>query len=208
MPASPANRSPNLRAAVFLDRDDTLILNRAITAGTPHPGSLFDPALVRLLPGAAAACRDLKRAGFALVVVTNQGAVARGECTIAQVEATNARLREVLKAESGGGADGQPEVELDAIYFCPYHPKGSVPPFNIEHPTRKPHPGMFLAAAADLHLDLSRSWMIGDADRDIAAALAAGIPAAHTILLGDEFSSQAGHRVPSMIRAAQIVLAT
>ena len=192
------------RPAVFLDRDDTLIVNRAITARTPHPGSLFDPALVRLLPGAATACRDLKRAGFALVVVTNQGAVARGECTIAQVEATNARLRELLKAESGGVGGGG--VDLDAIYFCPHHPKGTIPPYNTEHPWRKPHPGMFLAAAHDLQLDLARSWMIGDAERDIAAALAAGIPAAHTIILGDEPSPQAAHRVRAMPDAARIVL--
>ena len=65
---------------------------------------------------------------------------------------------------------------------------------------------MFLAAAADLHLDLPRSWMIGDADRDITAALAAGIPAAHTILIGDEPSAKAGHRVPAMPQAAAIIL--
>src|SRR5438105_14315252 len=66
-----------MRPAVFLDRDDTLIVNRALTAATPHPGSLFDPALVRLTPGAAAALRDLKRAGFALIVVSNHGCIPR-----------------------------------------------------------------------------------------------------------------------------------
>ena len=201
VPPVPTRLSPI--PAVFLDRDDTLIVNRAITAHTPHPGSLCDPALVRLLPGAAAACRDLKRAGFALVVVTNQGAVARGECSIAQVEATNARLRELLRAESGGDIDG---IDLDAIYFCPHHPRGTIPPFNIEHPWRKPNPGMFLAAARDLNLDLARSWMIGDADRDITAALAAGIPAKQTIILGDEPSPLAGHRVRTMPRAAAAIL--
>ncbi len=106
------------RPAVFLDRDDTLIVNRAITSHTVHPGSLYDPAMVRLMPGAAEACRALKEEGFALVIVTNQGAVARGECTIAQVEATNARMCEVVRAEAG--------VEIDGVYYCPYHPKGTV----------------------------------------------------------------------------------
>ena len=85
-----------MRAAVFLDRDDTLIVNRAITAGTGTPGSLFDPAMVRLMPGAGAACARLKAAGFVLVVVTNQGCVARGECTVGQVEATNRRMGEAV----------------------------------------------------------------------------------------------------------------
>jgi D-glycero-D-manno-heptose 1,7-bisphosphate phosphatase len=193
-----ASRTPTLRPAVFLDRDDTLIVNRAITAPTAHPGSLYDPALVRLMPGAAEACRVLKGAGFALVVVTNQGAVARGECTIAQVEATNARVRDVVREEAG--------VELDGIYYCPYHPKGTAAPWSMEHPSRKPQPGMLLAAARELGLDLAASWMIGDAQRDIEAALAAGIPPAQTIILGEELSARAVHRVATLERAAGVVL--
>lgn len=185
------------RPAAFLDRDDTLIVNRAITAQTVHPGSLYDPALVRLMPGAADACRALKEAGYALVVVTNQGAVARGECTIAQVEATNARMCEVVRAEAG--------VEIDGVYYCPYHPKGTVSPWNVEHPMRKPAPGMLLAAARDLGLDLGASWMIGDAERDIQAALAAGIALERTIVVGEGRVGRVGWRVGGMGEAAAIV---
>lgn len=163
------------RAAVFLDRDDTLIANRDVTAATPHPGDLCDPALVRLLPGVAEGLRRLHRAGFALVVVSNQGCVARGVCTIEQVEACNRRMRELIRAEAG--------IELDGVYYCPYHPKGGVAPFNTEHLWRKPAPGMILAAAADLGLDLSRSWMIGDSPRDAQAAMAAGVDAARAVLV-------------------------
>jgi D-glycero-D-manno-heptose 1,7-bisphosphate phosphatase len=202
MPSAAAPSPPRKpRPAVFFDRDDTLILNRSITAHSPHPGSLFDPALVQLLPGAPAACADLKRAGFALVVVTNQGAVARGHCTIAQVQATNARLRELLRA-------ADPHADLDAVYFCPHHPQGTLAPYNTEHPWRKPHPGMLLAAAHDLNLDLAQSWMIGDADRDIAAALNAGLPPAQTIILDDEPAPNAGHRVRSLSEAARIIVAS
>ncbi len=187
-----------MRPAVFLDRDDTLIVNRAITANTAHPGSLYDPALVRLIPGAAEACRAMKGAGYALVVVTNQGAVARGECTIAQVEATNRRMCEVVRAEAG--------VEIDGVYYCPYHPKGTVSPWNVEHPMRKPLPGMLRAAARELGIDLAKSWMIGDAERDIQAAIAAGIAVEWTILLGDEPCTRVGMRAPNMLRASGIIL--
>jgi D-glycero-D-manno-heptose 1,7-bisphosphate phosphatase len=165
-----------MRPAVFLDRDDTLIENRSVTAGTAHPGDLFDAALVRLVPGVAEGCRRLREAGFALVVVSNQGGVARGTGTVALVEATNARMRGLLRAEG---------VELDGVYYCPYHPEGVVAPYNTEHEWRKPSAGMLLAAAGDLGLDLSSSWMIGDAQRDVEAAVAAGIRRERTFRIGE-----------------------
>lgn len=168
-----------MRPAVFLDRDDTLIGNRSVTAGTPHPGDLVDPSLVQLLPGVAEGCRRLREAGFALVAVSNQGCVARGVGTIAQVEAVNARMEELMLA---GG------VRLDRLYYCPYHPKGTVPPYNVEHPWRKPAPGMVLAAAREMGLDIGRSWMIGDAERDIQAGLAAGISSERAIMVGNRLS--------------------
>lgn len=171
---------PILHPAVFLDRDDTLIANRAVTAATPHPGDLCSPALVSLLPTVARGLFLLKAAGFRLVVVSNQGCVARGVCSIPDVNACNDRLRELLLHEAN--------VVLDAIYFCPHHPAGSVSPYNVEHPWRKPSPGMILAAAADLSLDLSRSWMIGDAPRDIDSAARAGIHPARCLLLSDQLS--------------------
>ncbi|MCC6322766.1 MAG: HAD family hydrolase [Phycisphaerales bacterium] len=167
-----------LRPAVFLDRDDTLIANREVTAGTPYPGDLFDPELVKLLPGVGEGLSALKRAGFALVVVSNQGAVARGRCTIAQVEATNARMRDAIRSAA--------DVELDAVYFCPYHPRGAAAPFDVEHAWRKPAPGMILHAAGEFGLDLSRSWMIGDAARDIEAAVNAGIAPERALLVGED----------------------
>ncbi len=167
-----------MRPAVFLDRDDTLIYNRTPTADTPFPGDLFDPTLVKLLPGVPEGLCLLRDAGFLLVVVTNQGGVARGRCTLAQVSACNERLRRLVRAASG--------VELAGIYVCPYHPTGTTEPWNIEHPWRKPGPGMFLAAASDLGLDLARSWLIGDKDRDLEAAIAAGVPVKHAIKMEPE----------------------
>ncbi len=155
-----------MRSAVFLDRDGTLIAN---------DGDLGDPAEVRLLPGAAEACALLRAAhDRALVVVTNQGGVARGAYDEAAVDRTNARIEERLRA-----ATGLPRV-LDAFYHCPFHPDGTVERYRREHPWRKPAPGMLLAAARDLDLDLGRSWMVGDAERDVLAGRAVGC---RTILL-------------------------
>src|SRR5436190_5075869 len=139
------------RPAVFLDRDDTLIEARSLPPPPPPaaPGDVCDPGQVRLLPGVREACGRLRRAGFVLVVVSNQGVVARGGATLARIEEVGARLRQLLP-------------ELDAVYICPYHPKGIVPEFTREHPWRKPAPGMIRAAAAEHHIDLARSWMVGD----------------------------------------------
>ncbi|MBL8746941.1 MAG: HAD family hydrolase [Phycisphaerae bacterium] len=153
-------RSP----AIFLDRDDTLIHCDDVTPD----GDLGDPSLVELLPGVLDGCRALKRAGFTLVVVSNQGGVARGRYGVAQVQEVNARLNELL-----GGL-------IDAFYFCPYHPQGVVPEFKREHPWRKPQPGMLLDASSALNLDLARSWSIGDRVRDCTAGKFAGC---RTILL-------------------------
>lgn len=147
-----------MRAGVFLDRDDTLIHCNDVTPD----GDLGDPALVRLLPGTLEGCRALKSSGFVLVVVSNQGGVARGRFGLAEVDRCNARVNELL-----GGL-------IDLFRYCPYHPAGKVPEFVREHPWRKPQPGMLLDAAAVLGLDLASSWMVGDRVRDCEAGRAAG----------------------------------
>lgn len=155
MPTPPADTA---RQGVFLDRDDTLIHCDDVTPD----GDLGDPALVRLLPGAAEAVASLRAAGFALIVVTNQGGVARGRYGIEDVEAVHARLNDLL--------DGA----IDAFRFCPYHPRGTVREFTREHPWRKPAPGMILDAGEALSLDLARSWVVGDKGRDCEAGRRAG----------------------------------
>ncbi len=157
-------------AAVFLDRDDTLMEANSLPP-PPAPaarGDVINPSLVNLLPGVLDGCRRLKEAGCTLVIISNQGVVARGGGTLDQVEAVNARLRDLLIDDNG-------RPLIDATYFCPFHPRGTVARFTREHPWRKPSPGMILAAASEMGLDLSTSWLIGDAERDVAAGTAAGI---------------------------------
>jgi D-glycero-D-manno-heptose 1,7-bisphosphate phosphatase len=180
--AGPGSRAAAARPAIFLDRDNTLIVNDP--QGPGHDGDLGDPALVQLRPGVAASLRALREAatvpgGYRLVVVTNQGGVARGKYTEADVDAVHQRIATLVDTESqfpGGGV-------IDRFYYCPYHPEGSVKDYRREHPWRKPAPGMILQAARDLGLDLSRSWMIGDQERDVAAGQAAGV---RTVLISTD----------------------
>jgi histidinol-phosphate phosphatase family protein len=150
-----AKRPVTQRPAVFVDRDGTLI---------EHVHYLCDPALVRLLPGAAEALKDLRRAGFVVVLVTNQSAIGRGMLTENRLEQIHTEMRRQLAACG---------ATIDAIYFCPVAP-GSDDRSLVEHPDRKPGPGMLLRAAADLQLDLTASWMVGDLISDVWAGLNAG----------------------------------
>ena len=149
-------------ACVFLDRDNTLIAN---------DGDLGDPAAVELLAGAAAAVKMLADTDYALVVVTNQGGVARGKYTEEDVAAVHLRCEALLAADAQWH-EGRPMITK--WMSCPFHPDGSVERYRREHPWRKPEPGMLLAAAAELSVDLSKSWMVGDQPRDIEAGSRAG----------------------------------
>lgn len=162
---------------IFLDRDDTLTDTHGVTKDTARPGDLFDPAKLTLLPGVGEGLRALADAGFSFVVFTSQGAVARGPGGLREVEAVNQRLRDLL---AGFG------VRLKALYYCPFHPTGTVPRFTREHEWRKPAPGMIHAAVKELGIDLSTAWAIGDMGRDIEAAVNAGIPAERALRVGPE----------------------
>jgi D-glycero-D-manno-heptose 1,7-bisphosphate phosphatase len=186
-----------MRPAVFLDRDDTLIACNELPAPPPPAarGDLIDPALVRLLPGVREALISLKLAGFTLVVVSNQGVVARGGATCATVDQVNARVNDLLHDHRG-------EPLITRFYFCPYHPRGSVPEFTREHDWRKPAPGMILAAAPDLGLDVARSWLIGDAERDVQAGINAGLIPRCCLRIGPD------QQLTSLTDAARTILSS
>lgn len=143
------------RPAVFLDRDGTLNVERSI---------LTKPEEMQLLPSVADALHLLKSAGFACVVVTNQSAVGRGLMTEGDLQRIHEEMNRRL-ADAG--------VVLDGIYSCIVAPSTD-DKLAVDHPDRKPAPGLLLRAAADLYLDLKKSWMIGDSLRDILAGQNAG----------------------------------
>lgn len=142
--------------ALFLDRDGTLIHARHYPT-RPDEIVLYD--------GIAPGLRRLQAAGFRLVVITNQSGLARGLFTTDDLDLMHDHLRAEL------GALG---LRLDGVYHCPHHPEGSVPSLAVGCGCRKPEPGMLLRAAADLDLDLSRSWFLGDILDDVEAGNRAG----------------------------------
>ncbi len=144
-----------MKPAVFLDRDGTIIEN------VHH---LADPGLVKLIPGAAQAIKLLRQAGVPCVVVSNQSAVGRGILTLETLDLIH---QEMCNQLSGSGA------MVDGWYFCPEAPKTNDRTL-VDHPDRKPGPGMLLRAAKELNLNLAESWMIGDMVSDLLAGRNAG----------------------------------
>ena len=137
--------------AIFLDRDGVVIENRSdYVRKWSH---------VRFLPKVHDALSGFHRAGFKVIIVTNQSAVGRGLMTFDTAQAINDQLVKTIQA--GGGW-------VDGVYMCTHTP--------LDHCTcRKPLPGLLLQAAQDLSLDLRASWMIGDAWSDLLAGQAAGV---------------------------------
>ncbi len=185
-----------MQPAIFLDRDGTLNYDY---------GWIATPDKMELLPGAGEAVLAINRAGYLAVLVTNQPVIARGECTADELNAIHAKLQALL-AESG--------AHLDGIYYCPHHPDkgfaGERTELKIPCNCRKPGPGLLEEAARDLNIDVSRSWMIGDSERDLGAAAAFGIRAvlvaSNQEAFKDSVVSPCAFRAPTIRAAVERVL--
>jgi D-glycero-D-manno-heptose 1,7-bisphosphate phosphatase len=165
--------------AVFLDRDG--VINDLVPEdGTGTPESPYRPEDVRLMPEAADAIKRLRDAGFLLVAASNQPAAAKGNATQEQLSAVHERIVELLAAEGAA---------LDDWRYCFHHPD-----FTGPCDCRKPEPGMLLDAAKEHGIDLSQSWMVGDADRDIEAGRRAGV---RTVLVEHPGSAHRRKGAPS-----------
>ena len=173
--------------AVFLDRDGTLIVNR-------HYGS--DPDGIELFDGVVEGLLELRAAGYKLVLVSNQSGVARGYFDEAAVARMHDRLQRML--DRHGAA-------LDGIEYCPHHPEGDTPPYDVECACRKPAPGLLRRAARKHGVDLSASWMVGDIEADVEAGRRAG---ARTVLVGPELAQPSpDHRAEDFAAAVRHILA-
>ncbi|MBF0314519.1 MAG: HAD family hydrolase [Oligoflexia bacterium] len=138
-----------LKPALFLDRDGVLIKD------VPY---LHDPDKVVLMEGVVEIIQHAQRAGWAVVVATNQSGIARGLFTESDCIRMHQHIDHLLAALA---------VKVDCWYYCPYHPTKGIGSYLKESDWRKPHPGMFFQAAKDLQLDLDRSIMIGDKLSDV-----------------------------------------
>ena len=185
-----------MKRAVFLDRDGTL----NVDVGYLH--RLED---LELFPWTADALRLLKRVGYVLVVVTNQSGIAQGLIAPGFVETCHDEMRRRLQP---AGAD------LDALYYCNHHPRGSINELAIECRCRKPMPGMIEDAARDLDLDPSQSWVVGDKWLDVDLGHAVG---ARSILVRTGWGADQERRRPdgqrveavcdNLIHAVSVIIA-
>lgn len=147
------------RPAAFLDRDG--VINRDL-------GYVYRADQLEILPGVAKGLSYLSELNYRLIVVSNQSGVARGYFSCQDVENFHQALQERLTREFG--------LSIDAFYYCPHHPKGSVADFARTCTCRKPSPGLLEQARRDFDLDWSRSFMVGDKESDISCAHRAGLP--------------------------------
>jgi D-glycero-D-manno-heptose 1,7-bisphosphate phosphatase len=127
-----------------------------------------NPQDVRLIEGASDGALMLSQGGYELVIVSNQSGIARGFMSEQQADAVDRQLLRLLEEQG---------VNISAVYRCPHLVAGVVAQYAIECDCRKPKPGLLLRAAHERGLDLSRSWAIGDNERDVLAGLAAGCKA-------------------------------
>lgn len=146
------------RPAAFLDRDGVINVDHGYT---------HRPERLEFTPTAIEAIRLLNAANYHVLVVTNQSGVARGLYGIAEVESFHAHMNAAL-ADAG--------AHIDAFYYCPYHPAGTISEFAIEHEDRKPGAGMIHRAMRDWNVRIEGSFLIGDKPSDAESAAAAGIP--------------------------------
>ena len=189
------------RSAIFLDRDGVLV-EEVFYPQTGEWEAPMTAADVRLAPGAAAAARRLQQANFALILISNQGAHAKGKIDLRSLWRAHEQFVFLLNAEG---------VRLDGEYYSFSHPDGIVPAFSGPSLDRKPSPYNLFVAAARHDIDLRRSWMIGDRDTDVACGKAAGTK---TILIrsfpiGREPAlpeTDADWCVSNLVEAAEIIL--
>jgi D-glycero-D-manno-heptose 1,7-bisphosphate phosphatase len=145
-----------MNKAVFLDRDGTIL---------DELGYVTPSSTIVIYPWSADSIRLLKRAGYTVVVITNQGGIGLGLYDHDFVRATHDGLSRHFAAAG---------AVIDAWYYCPHHPEAVLDEYRVVCGCRKPAIGMLQDAARDLNLDLARSWVVGDQWRDVQLAHAAG----------------------------------
>ncbi|WBP96214.1 HAD family hydrolase [Mycolicibacterium neoaurum] len=148
-----------MRPAVFLDRDGVINVDHGFV------GKVEDFVMVE---GAAEAISFLNQRGFLVFVVTNQSGIGHGYYSEADFQQVMRHLDKLLAAYG---------AHIDDVRHCPFHPGAKLPSYRCDHPWRKPEPGMILDIIDTWDIDIDLSFMIGDAERDLQAANAAGLKA-------------------------------
>ena len=170
--------------AAFLDRDG--VINQKPVGD----GYVTRWEELRFLPGVAEAIALLNRAGFCVIVVTNQRCVAKGLLTASELDSMHQRMCRELAAMG---------AKIDGVYYCPHEKQ---PPCSC----RKPEPGMLFAAAGEHQVDLSSTWMIGDSEKDVEAGRSAGCRTARILKPGISADGNADVLARSLLEAVHQIL--
>ena len=173
-----------MKKAVFLDRDG--VINRK----PPEGEYVTRWGELELLPGVAEAIAALVRAGFLVIVVSNQRCVAKGLLTVRELDSIHKCMRQKL-ATAG--------AVITEVYYCPHDTQPQCD-------CRKPAPGMLLTAARDHDVDLAGSWMVGDSDTDVEAGKKAGCRTARILKIGETAASGADMFAQSLFDAVRQIL--
>jgi len=191
-----------MRQAVFLDRDG--VINEIVSF--PELGLLdspLNPNQFKLLPKAAEAIKVFNRLGVKVIVISNQPAIAKGKMTMNSFQGISQKMKEGLEKKG---------AHLDAEYYCFHHPSAKDPNYRSNCDCRKPKPGLFLRAAKDLDLNLSKCYAIGDSLTDVKAGKSVGC---RTFLIGylkcdlcklmEDEDTRPDIIVPSLFAASEII---
>lgn len=169
-----------MNKALFLDRDGTIL--KEVEGESPETlGYLVSVQQVELITGSADAIAAARKLGYKIIIITNQSAIARGWLTLEELDNINEKMYSLLQKENPGAL-------VDALYFSPYHKEGVVEEYSVEHPSRKPDIGMILEAKKEHNIELSSSYMIGDAFSDMQTGINAGL---HNILVETGYGKMA-----------------
>ena len=186
----------NKQKAIFLDRDGTI--NRYV-------GLVKSAEQLGLEECAAEAIKLINQSGYLAIVITNQPVIARGDCSIEELNEIHNKLETLL---------GEKGAYLDAIYYCPHHPDGGYPgerkEYKVKCNCRKPETGLIDKAVERFNIDISESYMIGDTTRDVMTGVNAGL---HTILLhtgeagnDGKYDVRAEHEAENLLDTVQTVM--
>jgi D-glycero-D-manno-heptose 1,7-bisphosphate phosphatase len=167
------NTEKKLHHAAFIDRDG--VINEERNYVHMIKDFIF-------IPGAIEGLRILQYLGYKIVVVTNQAGIAHGLYSEAEYERLTVHMQQELQSAV---------INITRIYYCPHHPDGKVKELAIACKCRKPRPGMLLAAAVDLGLNLEKSILVGDKQSDIDADKSAGVPINILVETGHVFDTEA-----------------
>ena len=175
--------------AVFLDRDGVININKL---GYVHRIEDF-----KFTPFAITALQKLSQTDFKIIIATNQSGIARGYYTEKDLAKLHGWLLDVFKDKG---------IRIDKIYYCPHHPTEGKGKHKQNCSCRKPKPGMIEKAAKDFGINLSKSWIIGDREKDILAGKEANL---RTILMGkqvNKIKTKPHYQVKNLLEAVQIIL--